>query len=909
MHAARKAAYGQTSLSKRQEGGLRETCHDAFVTYTQRNERDRAVARAVQHALHRLAKPFYRLRAMDVFRDETSLAQTNELSKSLRAHLARSDYLLVVASRSSAIADWVCLETQEWIQLGRLDRLIIILVDGQLRWDATARRFDPGTDCLTPAILEAPWADQPFIIDLGTISTGELVLRNPTFALSMAKVAARIRGTEPFLLISEDVTQHRRTMIAAWGAGLAIAALAVVVSSLYVSEQAARKSAELRLADSWVFQSREYAARRQWRQASEVLGRAWDSYLSLERSPLLAEFATWLVERERRSPAAQLQFQGRRFSAVAVDCSSRVLLAGDQAGRVVAWRLGEQTSTEAVDRHTARVSELRSAAGAVFSAGHDGRLLQWNPKVSPPTASELLQLPGKAISAMDVSADGTRFVLGLSDGSLAEFDRHSNKRTIWPAHGGDVSAVRLSEDGTHIVSTSKDNTARIWHRQATGWEPAYPPLKQPGPVQDIALHDGMSWAFVANANGSVAAINIETGTQARAPNAPLEGAMSVAARGDFGVTGDFSGGLHLWDVATGAPVAELVAHRGAVLTMSFACTDEQLVTAGTDGLLALWSMSTPAAAWGPRVDAHSRVLLTPAGDKAVLVRADGRIDLFDARTWKEIEKGEKPWGAVSAVALSPDGKTLAIGKGNGQVGIFDLNSGRPTHRATSQASNRAVRDLAVSNGASVVAWVDDVGEVVAWSAGQAPVRRPLQGAARVDVTPSPDTVLVGTKQGSVLALDAATLAKERLLAKHETAVSSVSHTVDARNVLTGDAAGNVRVSPTRGSGSDEKAVLLRPPEQVGSADALGQVVAATQADEGRLVVAVTSSFRVGVWELDYQRNLFARPETIYPGFNTALRSAAIARDGRTIVALTQDGRLLSLVLPERNARPPASRPS
>jgi hypothetical protein len=93
---------------------------------------------------------------------------------------------------------------------------------------------------------------------------------------------------------------------------------------------------------------------------------------------------------------------------------------------------------------------------------------------------------------------------------------------------------------------------------------------------------------------------------------------------------------------------------------------------------------------------------------------------------------------------------------------------------------------------------------------------------------------------------------------------------------------------------------------VGSADAMGHILAVTQADAGRLVVAVTRAFRVGVWELDHQRNLFARPETIYPGFNTALRSAAVARDGRTIVALTQDGRLLSLVLPQRPSRLPAT---
>ncbi|WP_374499269.1 hypothetical protein [Zoogloea sp.] len=40
-------------------------------------------------------------------------------------------------------------------------------------------------------------------------------------------------------------------------------------------------------------------------------------------------------------------------------------------------------------------------------------------------------------------------------------------------------------------------------------------------------------------------------------------------------------------------------------------------------------------------------------------------------------------------------------------------------------------------------------------------------------------------------------------------------------------------------------------------------------------------------------------ETIYPGFNTTLSSASIYKDGRSILALTADGHLLSKVLPGR----------
>jgi len=46
--------------------------YDAFISYSQ--QADRRIAEALQNALHRIAKPWYRLRALRVFRDASSLA-------------------------------------------------------------------------------------------------------------------------------------------------------------------------------------------------------------------------------------------------------------------------------------------------------------------------------------------------------------------------------------------------------------------------------------------------------------------------------------------------------------------------------------------------------------------------------------------------------------------------------------------------------------------------------------------------------------------------------------------------------------------------------------------------------------------------------------------------------------------
>lgn len=422
---------------------------------------------------------------------------------------------------------------------------------------------------------------------------------------------------------------------------------------------------------------------------------------------------------------------------------------------------------------------------------------------------------------------------------------------------------------------------------------------QRGPLRDVALLVEMDWAFLANANGSVAVINLESGAQARAPNALTEGAMSVAVRGDFGVTGDFAGTLHLWDVATGAPVAELVAHRGAVLTMSFAYTDQLIVTAGTDGLLAAWSMSNAAVVAGPRIDAKSRILLSPTGDRAIVIVPDGKIEQFHLPTWRHTETGVSAGSSVSAASLTPDGTTLAIGRADGEVHIFDWRTGRLALRSISRASGKAIQALAVSDAARLTAWLDGTAQVMAWASGGAPVRRPFPNAVRTDVAPTHDSVLVGTKDGTAIALDAATLKTGHALLKHDAGIGAVSYLSKPSRILAGYEAGMVKVRTIKWGDAEGEPIHLRPPDRVGSADAFGQVIAVTQADGGRLVIEVTSGFRIGGWELDYQRNLFARPETIYPGFNTVLSSASISMDGRTILALTADGHLLSLILPAR----------
>jgi hypothetical protein len=66
--------------------------YKAFISYS--HAADGQLAPTLQSALHRFAKPFYKLRALRVFRDKTSLHLTPQLWPLIQSSLSESEYFL-----------------------------------------------------------------------------------------------------------------------------------------------------------------------------------------------------------------------------------------------------------------------------------------------------------------------------------------------------------------------------------------------------------------------------------------------------------------------------------------------------------------------------------------------------------------------------------------------------------------------------------------------------------------------------------------------------------------------------------------------------------------------------------------------------------------------------------------------
>jgi hypothetical protein len=127
--------------------------YKAFISYS--HKADSAVAAALQKALRQFARPWYKVRAMRVFRDQTNLALSDRLRSSIEQALDESEYFILLASLQAAQSQWVRREVAHWLSTKSPGTLMIVLTSGEIVWDDAAQDFDWNrTTALPPDLRE-----------------------------------------------------------------------------------------------------------------------------------------------------------------------------------------------------------------------------------------------------------------------------------------------------------------------------------------------------------------------------------------------------------------------------------------------------------------------------------------------------------------------------------------------------------------------------------------------------------------------------------------------------------------------------------------------------------------------------------------------------------------------------------
>jgi WD40 repeat protein len=210
--------------------------YDGFISYS--HAADGLLAPGLQAGLQRFAKPWWKRRAVRIFRDESSLSANPHLWSSITDALESSGWFVLLLSPDAARSEWVNQEIAYWKTHRDPGRILPVVTDGEFEWAAGDVKGDA-----VPEELRGVFAEEPRWVDLRWArDEDQLDLKDPRFADAVADVASAVRGIPKDDLASEEVRQHRRVTRTAWSVGALVVVLGLAAGVAAV--QATRNADE-----------------------------------------------------------------------------------------------------------------------------------------------------------------------------------------------------------------------------------------------------------------------------------------------------------------------------------------------------------------------------------------------------------------------------------------------------------------------------------------------------------------------------------------------------------------------------------------------------------------------------------------------------------------------------------------
>jgi WD40 repeat protein len=203
--------------------------YDVFISYARSVSTPLAID--LQHELERFAKKWNQVRAVRVFRDDSSMSANTGLWSTIESALTTARYLILIATPESAASEYVGNEVRWWLEHKGAESILLVLAGGRLTWDRVGGGFTP--DSVVPPVLQHAFPEEPRWIDMTWYGQpGSAGASDPRFQDRVADLAAPVRGVDRDALIGANLAEHRKTMRRA---RIAIAALATLLVGALVA--------------------------------------------------------------------------------------------------------------------------------------------------------------------------------------------------------------------------------------------------------------------------------------------------------------------------------------------------------------------------------------------------------------------------------------------------------------------------------------------------------------------------------------------------------------------------------------------------------------------------------------------------------------------------------------------------
>jgi WD40 repeat protein len=274
------------------------------------------------------------------------------------------------------------------------------------------------------------------------------------------------------------------------------------------------------------------------------------------------------------------------------------------------------------------------------------------------------------INALAFSPDGSSLASGGSDRVIRLWDPRSGSISAsLYGHGKPITALAFNPQGNLLVTCSTDETMKVWD------------VKSGALLHTIGVGSLGIWGIQA---------------------------MAFSPDGKNLVTADDNSSIRVWDAKTWKESRSLQAVEGTrslvfvygavdenekiskALSVVFSPDGSQILSGHNDGTIRLWDAQTGRAIRAIKTAGRNAVhcAFTPDGNAIICVNHDDNpIRIIDARSGEIIRSVSKMdigkfehTGHDESLAISPDGKTMAVSAPRGKIGLWEIESGRLVSR-------------------------------------------------------------------------------------------------------------------------------------------------------------------------------------------------------------------------------------
>lgn len=487
-------------------------------------------------------------------------------------------------------------------------------------------------------------------------------------------------------------------------------------------------------------------------------------------------------------------------------------------GEVRLWdaRTGKEAAALSEEMESILVLAVSPDGRTLAAGGYDGKVHLWDLVSRRPLAP----LPGHAnwVTCLAFAPDSRTLASGSQDGTVKLWDlaRGKERATLLPVHPGGVRCLAFSPDDKLLASGGNDRQIQV-RELATGsllltLQGHTAPVVSLGYSPDGRTLASASWGL--GTAGGVKLWDAVSGEErATLPGYPRGvSRLSFAPDGQTLAVSEAGGSLHLLNGSSAGVPAVLREHKAAVYAVAFGRDGTRLVSGGGDGAVKVWDLVTGQSlnTLSGHLPGVRALALAPDGKTLAVVIGPylggfidqpGAVVLWDDRMGKPRTFLTNFTLPVTSVAFSPDGKVLATGAGGtnfnkpGEVKLWDTATGKEL-RSLPLKTN-CVWKVAFSPGGDLLAAGCSDGAVYLWDLRRDRLRAKLQGkwgaAQSVAFTPDGATVAAGHMYQTISLWDTATGKLRRTIPQAGGWVQFLAVSPDGKTLASGGQEGWVRL--------------------------------------------------------------------------------------------------------------------